>query len=160
MISTNNFPSYEEESDIKGSEKEEKFYLASQSRLIWWKFRRHRLAMIALPLLIFLYLLAIFADFFAPYNPETRFPAYLNVPPTKIHFFSKEDGFHHPFIYNLKRELEPKSFQFTFTEDRTKRYPIRFFVRGESYKLLGLFPTNIHFFGTEGIPVFLFGTEN
>jgi peptide/nickel transport system permease protein len=159
MISTNNFPSYEEESDIKGSEKEEKFYLASQSQLIWWKFRRHRLAMIALPLLIFLYLLAIFADFFAPYNPETRFSAYLNVPPTKIHFFSKEDGFHHPFIYNLKRELEPKSFQFTFTEDRTKRYPIRFFVRGESYKLLGLFPTNIHFFGTEGIPVFLFGTD-
>jgi peptide/nickel transport system permease protein len=159
MSDFNTSLNYEEEREEERTEREERFYLASQSQLIWWKFRRHRLAMIALPLLIFLYLLAIFADFFVPYNPETRFPAYLNAPPTKIHFFSKEGGFHRPFIYNLKRELNPNSFQLTFTEDHTKRYPIRFFIKGESYKLLGIFPTNVHLFGTEEAPIFLFGTD-
>lgn len=138
---------------------EEKFYLASQRQLIWWKFKKHKLAIIALPLLVFLYVLAIFAEFFAPYNPELRFPNYLNVPPTRIHFFSKDNGFERPFIYSLKVELDPKSFQLLFVEDQSKKYYIRFFVRGEHYRLLGLFPTDIHLFGSEEIPIFLFGTD-
>jgi len=160
MSGPSNLENYEETIKAKTTE-EEKFYLASQSELIWRKFKKHKLARISLPLLIFLYLLAIFADFFVPYNPEARFPAYLSIPPTRIHFFSEDGGFYRPFVYDLKRELDPQTFQFTFTEDHSKSYPIRFLVRGEPYKFLGLFSTDIHFFGTEpeGPPIFLFGTD-
>ncbi len=160
MSGPSNLENYEETIKAKTTE-EEKFYLASQSELIWRKFKKHKLARISLPLLIFLYLLAIFADFFVPYNPETRFPAYLSIPPTRIHFFSEDGKLHRPFVYDLKKELDLETFQFAFTEDHSRSYPVRFFVRGEPYKLLGLFSTDIHFFGTEpgGSPIFLFGTD-
>jgi len=158
--STNFSDNKDSEEELEIYKEEEKFYRASQRQLVWWKFKKHRLAMFALPLLIFLYLLAIFADFFAPYSQETRFPNYLGVPPTRI-YFSSEGKLQRPFVYDMKRELDPKSFQFKFTENRTRKYPIRFFVEGESYKLLGFLSVNVHLFGTDsgGPPVFLFGTD-
>jgi peptide/nickel transport system permease protein len=138
---------------------EEKFYLASQWQLIWWKFKRHKLAMLALFILTILYLSAIFADFISPYTLATRLEGYQNAPPTKIHIF---DGkrMQRPFIYAIKKELNLKTYRYSYTEDKTKRYIIQLFVRGEPYKLLGLFLTDIHLFGTEGAPIFLFGTDN
>ncbi|MGQ9628827.1 MAG: ABC transporter permease [bacterium] len=143
----------------KKYEEEQKYYVASQWRLIWWKFRKHRLAVMAVYVLAFLYILAAFCEFFSPYTPWTRFEKYRNVPPQRVRVFSKDGGFQWPFVYGLKREIDPKTFRRRFLIDETKRYPIRFLVRGEEYKLWGLFPSNLHLFGAGDGPLFPLGTD-
>jgi len=145
--------------EVEIYKEEEKFYLASQWQLMWWKFRRHKLAIVGGVILIALYTLAIFCEFFSPYTPLTRFEGYQDVPPTKIHFF--ENGrLQYPFIYKLKKELNLQTFQYVFTEDRPQKYRVYFFIKGEPYKLWGIFSTDIHLFGVgESLPIFLFGTD-
>ena len=148
--------------DSQAQDKDDKFYYATQWNLIWWKFRRHKLAIVSIVLLILLYLSAIFAEFVTPYGATTRFEGQQQGPPTQIRFIH-QGSLHAPFIYGVKRKADPKTFKFIFTPDETKPIPIQFFSRGESYKLLGLIPSNIHLFST-GVgktnpPVFLFGTD-
>lgn len=145
------------------AEAEERYEAASQWRLMWWKFRKHKLAMIALPVLLLLYLSAVFADFLSPVLPQTRFTEYKNAPPQHIRFVDPQSGFSlRPFVYGLKQETDRTTFRRTFKEDTTQKHPIRFFVRGESYKLLGLFQANVHLFGTDDpkAPLFLLGTDS
>jgi peptide/nickel transport system permease protein len=150
----NNTSLYEEEIG-----KEEKIYYASQWQLIWWKFRRHKLAIIGGIVLFLLYLSAILCEFLAPYSPTTRFEGYQNAPPTKIHLF--EDGrIQKPFIYGFKKELNMKTFQWEFKEDKTKKYYVEFWGKGEPYKLWGIFKADRHLFTVEGYPLFPFGADN
>lgn len=137
---------------------EEAYYVASQWQLIWWKFRKHRLAMVAGPVLIVLYLGAIFADFLSPFLPDTRYSEYTNAPPQAIRF--REQGqWVGPFIYEIKREIDPTTLERTYALDRAKRYPVAFFARGQPYKLLGFISTDLHLFATQGGPLFLLGTD-
>jgi len=133
-------------------------YFASQWKLIWWKFRKHRLATIAGPILILLYLGALFADFISPTLPTTRFTDYKGAPPQLVRIYSPETGFCSPFIYEIKREMDPNTFRRYYVLDRSVRYPVRLFARGEPYKLLGLIPTDVHLFGGEG-PLLLLGSD-
>ncbi len=143
----------------KCAKRERKYYTASQWQLIWARFRRHRLAMTALVVLVLLYLTAIFCEFVAPYTPSKDFPQNLFSPPSRIRLIAPDTGeFVGPFIFAMKGTLNEK-FQRVFVEDTNTRYPIKFFVRGEEYKLLGLIKTDIHLFGVEGAPIFLFGTD-
>lgn len=141
---------------------DEQFFVASQWQLMWWKFRKHRLAMIGGVITILLYLIALFVEPIAPYNPEMQDAKYAFRPPTKIHFFDDDGRFYiRPFFYGTisKRNLETLTLD--FVEDKTKVYPIRFFVEGAEYKLWGLFPSNIHLFGAgdPDAPLFLFGGD-
>jgi peptide/nickel transport system permease protein len=138
---------------------EEKIYLASQWQLMWWKFKRHKLAMLGGWTLLILYMLAIFCEFFAPYSPTSRFEGYEYAPPQIIRIYDKERGFQWPFVYALRSEMDPSTFRFKVLEDRSKKYYVKFFVRGESYKLLGVFNSNIHLFGADGGPIFIFGSD-
>ena len=127
---------------------------------MWRKFSKHHIAMSAAPILGFLYFLAIASEFIAPYKPLTRFPDFANAPPQRIHLFDKTEGFRlRPFVYGLEKEINPETFRRTFTVDESKKYPLYFFVRGESYKLWNLIKTDVHLFGTKEGTVFLFGTE-
>ncbi len=155
----NNFNDYEDEKTLRVSEEEEKFYLASQWQLIWWKFKKHKLAVIGGIILLILYFLAIFCDFLSPYGLTTRFEDHRNSPPTRIHFVDENRQLHRPFIYKANRKLDISTFQYIIEEDRSQKYFISFFVRGEPYKLLGIIQTDIHLFGTGENPIFLFGTD-
>ena len=143
----------------KEHDHDEDYYVASQWRLIWWRFKKHRLAMITAPILLFLYLLAIFAEFISPYTPLTYFRKGENVPPQMIRIYDSKEGFRGPFVYGLKRKRDPKTFRRLYTPDRTKIIPVVFFIRGEPYKFWNLFPTDLHLFGAEGEQVFLVGTD-
>ncbi|GAH48333.1 unnamed protein product, partial [marine sediment metagenome] len=118
--------------------------------------------MTALPVLIILYLGAIFAEFLSPTLPLKRFSDYKEAPPVKIHFVDEKGEFSfRPFVYELDGKIDPDTFRRTFVEDKTKKYPIYFFVRDEPYRFWGVFHTNIHLFGLEepNKPLFLFGTD-
>lgn len=132
---------------------------ASQWRLMWIKFRRHRTAMVCGVLILLLYLTAIFAEFVAPYDPGYRHEDYVYAPPMRIHFVS-EDGFQlRPFVYGYTSRLDPDTFERVYEENTAERYDLYLFVRGQEYKLWGLFRSNLRLFGTKEGVFFPFGTD-
>lgn len=140
---------------------EEEFYRAGQWQLVWWKFKRHKLAQMAMVVLAILYFIAIFAEFVSPHDPLRRYRDYLSYSPTKIHIRDVQGNFRTPFIYGAKMGRDPVTFRPVFEEDTSIIYPIGFFVRGTPYKFWGLFPTDVHLFGTgpENMPLFVMGTD-
>jgi peptide/nickel transport system permease protein len=142
------------------TDNEDRSDYAPQWQLIWWKFRKHKLAVVASILLILLYLSALFANFFTPYDPLTRFEGQQQQPPTAVRWVHN-GSFYGPFIYATKRKADPKTFKFIFVPDETKPIAIRLFTKGEPYKMLGFIQSDVHLFGTgPGNPsVFLFGTD-
>ena len=146
-----------ESADVADREKQE-LYTASQRQLIWRRFRRHRLAQVSIVMLALLYVLAAFAEFIAPYETSHDFKGFVYAPPAKIHLFD-EDGFVGPFVYGLKGGRD-ESYQRIFEEVKEEQYPVRLFVRGDSYEFWGLFETDLHLFGVgEEGQIFLFGTD-
>ena len=139
----------------------ERIYTASQTQLIWWRFRKHRLAITGAVMLFILYTLAIFAEFFSPYLVGYRHQGLENAPPQAIRIIGPEGGLRAPFVYGLVRERHPVTLRYRFAEDETRVYPVRFFVRGQPYRLWNAFEMDLHFFGVEDPQgrIFLFGTD-
>ncbi len=150
---------FEEETTSGG----EQVYVAPPSKLMWWRFRKHRMAVFSAIVLLLFYFVAIFSEFVAPYDPDDAQLMFKQVPPTAIHVRDADGAFHWPFVYQHVRSVNPATLRISYVEDTSKRYPLRFFVRGFSYKLLGIWKTNIHLFGlpsAEGQQgIFIFGTD-
>ncbi len=142
-------------------EESDRFLVASQWRLMWWKFKKHRLALFCTVLLVGCYFGAIFCEFVSPYSPYQKNTSLINAPPQTVRFIS-EEGFHlRPFVYSLTGGLQDETWTRVYQEERSRRNPIRFFVRGSSYKILGVVPWDRHLFGTEsGEPFFLLGADH
>ncbi|MEW5817745.1 MAG: ABC transporter permease [Spirochaetota bacterium] len=137
---------------------EESYYMASQWQLMRKKFLKHKIARVSLVVLSIFYFTAVFCEFIAPYTTLTRYPE-IHCPPQKIHFID-DQGFHlQPFVYKLVLRLDTQKFMRVYTEDKSEKFPIRFFVHGEKYKLWNLFETDVHLFGVKNGTVFLFGTD-
>lgn len=135
--------------------------VASQWQLIWWRFVKHKVALASGLLIVALYLLAIFAEFFAPYEPNDRNFRNAYMPPQAIHFFS-EDGFQlRPFVYGVDRQLSFTTGRAEYSEDRSERHDVKFFITSEPYELLGFIPASIRLFGVEnGATIYLWGTDS
>jgi peptide/nickel transport system permease protein len=131
----------------------------SQWELIRLHFMRNRLAVVAGWVIVALYLVVIFADFLAPYATNRMNESYVNAPPMQLHF-RDENGWTLPYVNGYTSAVDPKTFQREFVADPEQRFYLRFFVRGDSYRLFGLFPTNLRLFGVEepGVLYFL-GTD-
>ncbi len=128
--------------------------------LVWRKFKKSRIAMIGGILTIIMAILALFAPFFSSYDPLKIHSKRNFVPPQKIHFFDCKGKFHsRPFVYNLKLELDPKTWKRIYTEDTSKRFSIHFLVKGWEYKFFGI-PSKLHLFAVEtGGTVHIMGTD-
>jgi len=144
-------------------EEEERLYVASQWQLMWWKFRKHKMALVGGAILIVFYIIAIFAEFIAPYDPAAFFIRYKMAPPTRVHIFDTAGKLHAPFVYQSDRTKDPETLRNIYTDDTTIRHPIRFFVRGTPYKFWGIWETDVHLFGLdvdrEEQGVFLVGSD-
>ena len=132
---------------------------------MWWRFRRHRMALISIGLLALLYLMAAFAEFIAPYETTTRFRRYQQAPPSTIHW-SDENGFRGPFVYAVEQQRDPVTRRVTFVENRETILPIRFFVETDPYKLWGIFELRHKLFGLGSagekarVGIWLFGLDS
>jgi hypothetical protein len=129
-----------------------KVYVASQWQLIWWRFRRHRLALVSAILLIFIYLVVLFAEFVAPYDPGDYIARYTYAPPQTLHLFDSSSGqlTFSPYVNDYKVEIDQEALRRTFVIDPETQIPVRFFVKGWPYKLFGLIETDIHLIGPDG----------
>jgi len=127
---------------------DQKIQVASQWQLMRWRFVQHRLAVVSLIVLGIFYLVVVFAEFVAPYNPETFIARLTLSPPQRIHFVDNQGQFHlRPFVYPLVKSLDPVTFAAVYVEDETIRQPLGLFVHGDPYKLWGLYESDIHLFG-------------
>lgn len=119
---------------------------ASQWTLMWWRFRKHTLAMVSVGVLALLFLVAIFAEFVAPYNPMAVNANRTYAPPQVIYVI--EGGrLTWPFTYGLKSTVEAETLRRVYAIDHSQRIDLGLFVRGEPYRLLGLFETDVRLFG-------------
>lgn len=138
---------------------QEKYYLASQWQLMWWKLKRHRLAMVSGVVLLFLYITVLICEWMAPYSLHTRHTDFIYAPPQQIHFFH-EGSFKGPFVYNFEYKLNMENLKREYSEDKSTIYPIRFFCSGDAYEFWGMVESRFHFVcpdpkGT----LFLLGTD-
>ena len=142
-----------------GIEEDSDYFFASSWKLMRRKFFRHKLAILGGSILLLFYIMSIFANFFSPYDPFTRYPDYAESPPQKIHIFHK-GKLVAPFVYGLEPKVDPVTLRRGYEPDESERYPIRFFSKGYEYKFWGLFKTSIHFITvSEPGVMFLFGTD-
>lgn len=124
---------------------EEREYVASQWKLVWWKFRRHRLAMAATFIVLLFYLIAAFPETLAIHDPHEFSSKRVYMPPQRIHLF--EDLRPRPFVYQVDPQRDPVTLGMVYVQDRSVKHYITFFVQGHEYALFGLFNTDIHLFG-------------
>ncbi len=137
----------------------DRFYTASQWRLIWWRFRRHRVALFGALVLGFFALAGLFAGFIAPYRGETRNTGYLLGPPQVVRFWDHNGFSLRPFVHGFTTERDPETLRQVLVEDPDTRRPLRFLVHGEEWSFYGLFTTDLHLFGVDDGSIHLFGTD-
>ena len=112
-------------------------------RLMWWKFKRHRLAVASGIFLAALYFMILICEFLAPYNLHTRNMDFIYSPPQRVHFF--HDGqFVGPFVYGRQMTLDMDTLKRNYTDDRSDVQPLRFLCRGDRYRFWGLVDGDLH----------------
>jgi peptide/nickel transport system permease protein len=138
---------------------QQRYFLATQWKLMWWKLKRHKLAVISGVFLMLMYFAAVIAEVVAPYALETRNSKALFAPPQAIHMFH-EGEFIGPFVYGMKQKLDFKTMQRNYSEDLAKPQPLRFLCFGDEYSYLGLFNASFHLIcPAKGGQMYLFGTD-
>ncbi|PPR61432.1 MAG: Dipeptide transport system permease protein DppC [Alphaproteobacteria bacterium MarineAlpha4_Bin2] len=141
------------------SPEQERYYLASQWRLMWWKFIRHRLALISGGILLVMYGSILISEFLAPYNLHSRNINAIYAPPQSVHLFH-EGELLGPFVYGTHYQLNMLNLRREYTEDTSKIYRINFFCSGDEYHYWGMGKGNLHLFCVEkGGTIFLLGTD-
>ena len=140
--------------------KKEAYYTATQLQLMWWKFRKHRVAIIGSYVLGVFVFIMLFCEFLAPYGSQSRDGDYLFGGPQKIHFSNENGDFIGPFVYSMTTQFNKETMQLDLTEDTTTPHKIKFLSKGEPYKLWGIFKSDFHFFAVPDGYLHLFGTDS
>ncbi|HEV2302571.1 MAG TPA: ABC transporter permease [Stellaceae bacterium] len=138
---------------------QERFYRASQWRMMWWRFRRHRVAVAAGVVLLLMYLTIPFCEFLAPYGLDERNTDFIYAPPQQVHFV---DGGRlvAPYVLGYDYRLDMANLERVYTPDPKKREGLRFFCHGYAYRLFGLLPSDRHLLcPADDGQLFLFGTD-
>ncbi len=138
---------------------QEKFYMAGQWKLMWWRFRRHRPAVVSALFLALMYFSVLISEWIAPYDLDKRHTQHIFAPPQALHFFH-EGSFLGPFVYGLDVKRDPDTLQRVYSPNPKKPQPLRFFCLGESYDFWGVVPMSFHFVcPAEGGTAYLLGTD-
>ncbi|MFB9949305.1 ABC transporter permease [Rhizobium puerariae] len=135
------------------------FKRASQFQLMFWRFRRHRLAVVSGIVLLLAYISILFVEFLAPYNLHTRNMDNIYAPPQLVRLFH-EGKFAGPFVYGHQMTLDMKTLRRVYTDDTSSVQPLRFFCRGDAYRFWGLVESDLHLVcPSQKGNVFLLGTD-
>src|SRR3954464_11213719 len=149
---------------VVGTIAEERVSVASQWQLMWWRFRKHKLAMIAAVVVLIFYGMVLFAEFLAYADPEASDAQRGLIAPQPVVWFDPDTGSFFPHVPGLVGKRNPQTFKREYVIDPSVKVPIHFFAEGFEYKFLGFIPTNRHLLGVgEGATaeqsIFLMGTD-
>ncbi len=142
------------------SARQQKYLNASARQLIWWRYKKHTLAMIGLVSICGMYFTAFFCEFLAPYNKDTRHLEAIYAPITKIHLFEENGALCWPFVRQSYLELDMVKNQAFVRDVPGTHFPIKFFVKGDPYHFWGQWEWDRHLFGVDHPgTLFLFGAD-
>ena len=147
---------------LKKYQENEEYIVLSEGQLMWRRFFKHRVAVASAIILMILYIVVVFADFFAPYGMLTNHTYFVYASPqiTKIRFVGREGEFYfRPFMYRQIAARDPKTLRFIYKDDVNQKDFLNFFVHGEEYTMLGFIKSDIHLFGVGEGKLFLLGTD-
>ncbi|MCB1815035.1 MAG: ABC transporter permease [Candidatus Competibacteraceae bacterium] len=119
--------------------------IAPNWKLVWWRFKKHRLALICSVILMLIAAIALVPGFFSTQNPNQTGARSSFMPVQGIHFFD-EDGFN-LHAYRMTGKRNPTTLKMEWQADPTKKIPLGFFVEGFEYRVLGLFNSTRHLIG-------------
>ena len=156
----NLYINYTTQKKEKAKEEQERLYYAPQRTLIWHAFKKHKLAYFSLYIIILFYIVTTFSVFFTPYDSYFRLKDFNEIKPTSIHFTNENGDLVRPFIYSVKKELNNETFIYKIIVDKSKKYPIKFFIERDPYDLFGI-TMKYKFFGIEDqtIPFYILGSD-
>ncbi|AYY15578.1 ABC transporter permease [Actinobacteria bacterium YIM 96077] len=139
---------------------EQEVSVAPQWKLVWWSFKRHRMALVGGIITIFIYLVALFAGFLAPYSNDSFDSEYAYAPPQRLHVV--DDGEWGLHVHGYRAEQDPETLELSWEIDESQKIPVGLFVRGEEYELFGLITWDRHLIGPkdyDGPPMYLLGAD-
>jgi peptide/nickel transport system permease protein len=145
--------------EVYGAKKEDGL---TPRRLMWLRFRKHKLAVAGLIVTLMIYLVAIFADFLSPADPNNAAARYALHPPHAIQFFDSSDGKFRLHVNGFKLERDPETLKPKYVTDSGRKIDLQFFApAAEPYLIWGFIPSSVRFFGTSdpSQPVFLAGAD-
>ncbi len=146
---------------IREEKRKLQYYTATQAQLIWWRFRKHRLALVGSIILAIFVIITVFAELIAPYSTTTRDPRYLLGRPQVIRFVDSEGKVSlQPFVYAVRTVRNKQTLAMEFVEDNKTKIPVKLFVPGEAYKLWGWIPLRAHLIGVDKGFLHLMGTDD
>ncbi|CCQ74915.1 ABC transporter permease [Magnetospira sp. QH-2] len=141
------------------SKEQERLYMASQWQMMWWRLKRHRLAVGSGLVLVLMYFSVLISEMLAPYSLHTRNTDFIYAPPQGIHLFDK-GAFVGPFVYGLDYRLNMETLKREYTPNPDKIDRLRFFCRGDPYEFWGLIPMDFHLVcAPKDSTLFLLGTD-
>ena len=137
--------------------------VASQWQLMWWKFRKHRMAMAGGIVTLLIYAIALFVEFLAPSSPGVIRADYTWAPPQRLHFLrqTEDDMRWDPYVNGYKVEIDQEALKRTFVIDEEQIVDAGFFVKGEPYKMWGLWEMDLHLVGSTDpeVPIYFLGAD-
>ena len=139
--------------------------VANQWQLMWWRFRKHRVAMATTVVTILIYLVAIFAEFLAPAPRDYYAADYTFAPPQRLHFIHTDEAGNRsflPHVFGYTVEIEPQALRRVFEPNKEDLIPLGFFVKSrEPYRILGFIPADRHLVGPRAPtqPFYLLGAD-
>ncbi len=146
---------------VTREEKEAKIFVASQWQLMWWRFRRHKVAIASAIIVLLIYMVALFAEFLAPANPDIPNARYLYAPPQSLYLYDSLERRFNPHVYGFISKVDNASSRRVFTVDYDTKIPVRMFAQGEPYKLMGFIPMTVKLIAPvdKKQPLFLMGAD-
>ncbi len=132
-------PAHEEEVDS--------IYVAPNWKLVWWRFRKHKLAVASSFVVILIAIVAIIPGFFSTQDPHESVATELFIPPQRLHFF--DEGRLQLFVYAVEGARNPETLRMEWETGSEEKIYLQLFAQGYSYEILGLIETNLHFIGLE-----------
>ena len=141
---------------------DQRFFVASQWQLMWWRFRKHKLAVASAFVILGFYLVVVGADFLAYTDPDFSEAQRSLMPPQRLYLF---DGWRFaPHVHAVKGARDPQTFKRVYRTDPSEKVPVRFFAKGFEYRLFGVIPTSRHLIGVDedrdaAKTIFLLGTD-
>jgi peptide/nickel transport system permease protein len=141
---------------------DQRIFVASQWQLMWWRFRKHKVAVASAFVVIGFYLAVLGADFLAYSDPDASEAQRSLMPPQRVYWF--DGGRFGPYVHAFKGARDPQTFKRVYRPDPSEKIPVRFFAQGFEYRFLGLFPMTRHLIGVDGgrdasKTIFLLGTD-
>ncbi len=146
---------------LSTTQDEERISIASNWTLVWWRFRKNKLAVISTLVLLFLVIVVLFPGFFATVDPEQTEARLAFIPVQRINWL--DNGKLKPWVPGVVGKRDPVTLGMVWTTDVSQKIYIKFFAHGFPYKLFGFINADLHLVGAvdpkQANQVYLLGTD-